>query len=73
MNTNTTLAGLSSRETQILQLLMQGLAIKNIAEQLLLSSKTVCSYKIRILEKTETKNDIELVLWAIRHKLIPIN
>jgi len=40
--------------------------VSEIGAQLKLASNTVSTYRARILEKTGTKNDVELALYAER-------
>lgn len=54
------LATLTSREREILQLVIQGLPNKLIARQLDISHRTVESHRIRILQKTGVANFLEL-------------
>lgn len=61
---------LSHREYQVFRLLSQGRSVGEIAEQLVLSSNTVSTYRARILEKTGVRNDVELALYAVRQELI---
>jgi DNA-binding NarL/FixJ family response regulator len=58
---------LSQREFQVFQLLSRGASVGEIAEQLVLSSNTVSTYRARILEKTGVRNDVELALYAVQH------
>ncbi|HMN93046.1 MAG TPA: response regulator transcription factor [Hydrogenophaga sp.] len=58
---------LSHREHQVYRLLTQGLTVTEIGAQLGLAANTVSTYRARILEKTGTKNDVELALYAERH------
>lgn len=57
---------LSHREHQVFRLLIQGLSVTQIGAQLGLAGNTVSTYRARILEKTGTKNDVELALYAER-------
>lgn len=61
-----TLACLSFRELQVLQQLGQGLRIKEVAERMLLSSKTVSTYKTRLLAKFQVRSLLELIMIAKR-------
>jgi len=63
---------LSHREYQVFRLLATGNSVGEIAEQLVLSSNTVSTYRARILEKTGARNDVELALYAVRADLAPI-
>jgi two-component system, NarL family, invasion response regulator UvrY len=58
---------LSHREHQVYRLLTQGLTVTEIGAQLGLAGNTVSTYRARILEKTGTKNDVELAIYAERH------
>jgi DNA-binding NarL/FixJ family response regulator len=58
---------LSHREYQVFRLLSAGHSVGEIGAQLKLASNTVSTYRARILEKTGTKNDVELALYAQRH------
>jgi two-component system invasion response regulator UvrY len=58
---------LSHREHQVFRLLTAGKSVGEIGAQLGLASNTVSTYRLRILEKTGTKNDVELALYAERH------
>ncbi|RYX91218.1 MAG: response regulator transcription factor [Comamonadaceae bacterium] len=58
---------LSHREHQVFRLLTAGHSVSEIGAQLSLAANTVSTYRARILEKTGTKNDVELALYAERH------
>lgn len=58
---------LSHREYQVFRLLTAGRSVSEIGAQLNLAANTVSTYRARILEKTGTKNDVELALYAERH------
>jgi two-component system, NarL family, invasion response regulator UvrY len=58
---------LSHREYQVFRLLTSGRSVSEIGAQLQLAPNTVSTYRARILEKTGTKNDVELALFAERH------
>ena len=64
---------LSHREHQVFRLLTAGKSVGEIGAQLGLASNTVSTYRTRILEKTGTKNDVELALYAERHAKSPVN
>ena len=61
---------LSQRENQVFRLLAQGQSVGQIAVSLNLSSNTVSTYRARILEKTGTRNDVELALYAVRQQVV---
>lgn len=57
---------LSHREHQVFRLLILGRSVSEIGAQLQLAPNTVSTYRARILEKTGTRNDVELALFAER-------
>ena len=61
---------LSDREYQVMCMIASGQTVKQIAEQLCLSVKTISTYRTRILQKTGMKNNAELTHYAIRNKLV---
>ena len=63
---------LSSRERQVLQLLVEGKSSVLIAQTLSLSPKTVETYRSRIMQKLNIRNILELVKFAIRQGLTSI-
>ncbi len=58
---------LSIRETEVLTMLCNQLTNKEIAEKLNISFRTVETYRLSLLEKTNSKNVIGLVVYAIRN------
>lgn len=61
---------LSDREYQIMWMIASGKTIGDIAQQLFLSPNTVSTYRSRILQKMNLKNNAELMHYAIRHQLV---
>ena len=60
---------LSSREREILQLVVEGKSSAGIAETLYLSSKTVETYRSRLMQKLEIHDLPGLVKFSIQHGL----
>lgn len=60
---------LSNREYQVFGLLVEGRSIKEIAEKMSLSAKTVSTYRVRLCEKLGVKNVVELAHYAHQHRL----
>ncbi|MDO7930262.1 response regulator transcription factor [Pseudomonas sp. KFB-139] len=56
---------LSDRELQILRLLAQGFSVNEIAQQLMISNKTVSTHKTRLMEKMSFLSNTDLVRYAI--------
>lgn len=61
---------LSNREYEVMCLLSSGKTLKEIADILCISNKTVTTYRARILEKTGLKNNAELTRYVLENKLI---
>ena len=61
---------LSSRESQVFQLLVSGKGLTEIAGTLKLNVTTVSTYRARILEKTNVKTNADLVRYAMHHNLV---
>lgn len=63
-------ARLSEREMQTLIKIASGKKLSDIAEDLMLSPKTVSVYRARLLEKLSLANNAELTVYAIRNGLV---
>jgi two-component system, NarL family, invasion response regulator UvrY len=63
-------ASLSERELQTLLKIASGKRLSDIAEELMLSPKTVSVYRSRVLEKLKLANNAELTVYAIRNGLV---
>ena len=63
-------AALSERELQTLVKIASGKRLSDIAEELMLSPKTVSVYRARVLEKLQLSNNAELTVYAIRNQLV---
>jgi len=61
---------LSDREYQVLCMLASGKTVTEMAEELALSVKTISTYRARILEKMDMKNNAELIHYAIQNQLV---
>ena len=61
---------LSDREFQVLRMIASGKSVKEIAEELSLSVKTVSTYRARILEKMGMKTTVELIRYAFKAQLV---
>lgn len=64
------LASLSDRELMVLQQLARGLTNKQIADSMMLSNKTISTYKTRLLRKLNAKTLVALLEFAKRHAVI---
>lgn len=63
---------LSKREEEVLIHLAHGKSMKQVAEDLFISVKTVETHRQHILEKLQLENSAQLVKYAIEHGLIEI-
>lgn len=61
---------LSNREFEVLRALGSGMAIKEVAQQLNLSAKTISTYRTRLLEKMGLKSRADLVRYVVEHQLL---
>jgi DNA-binding NarL/FixJ family response regulator len=59
---------LSPREQQVLNLILEGLSDKEIADQLHIASSTVHQYVHALLFKVQVRNRTELAIWAARQR-----
>jgi len=64
------IAGLTDRELTVLQYLARGHGNKAIGQAMLLSNKTISTYKTRLLEKLRLNSVIDLAEFARRNHLI---
>jgi len=61
---------LSDREYRVMWLLASGRSLQQIAEEMHLSPSTVSTYRGRILKKLGLSSNVELVHYAMKHRLI---
>jgi DNA-binding NarL/FixJ family response regulator len=61
---------LSDREFQVMRLMASGKSLAEIARMLSLSTKTVSTYRTRLLEKLDFKTNAELIRYALENGLI---
>jgi len=61
---------LSKREREVLNLILQGVQVKDISASMELKSNTISTFKKNILSKVGVSNNIELFKLALEHKII---
>ncbi len=61
---------LSDREYQVMCMIASGKTVKVIGQELALSIKTISTYRRRILEKMNMKNNAEITYYAVRQGLV---
>jgi DNA-binding NarL/FixJ family response regulator len=64
--------GLTKRESEVLELVAEGISNREIGDRLFISVKTVETHKMHILDKLGLKNTTELVKYAIKNNIISI-
>lgn len=61
---------LSDREYQIMRMMASGKQVSQVARELSLSVQTISTYRARILEKMDLKNNAEMTRYAIEKGLL---
>lgn len=61
---------LSEREKEVLKLICEGMSTAEISDRIFLSPRTVEGHRLRILEKTGTKNTAGMVAYAFKNDLV---
>ncbi|MCD4779347.1 MAG: response regulator transcription factor [Candidatus Omnitrophica bacterium] len=61
---------LSDREYEVFCKIASGKTVSEIANEMALSVKTISTYRARILEKTNMKNNAEITHYAIKNNLV---
>jgi len=61
---------LTDREYQVMLMLGSGKTVKEVAEELFLSVKTISTYRTHILDKMKMKNNAEVTLYVVKNQLI---
>ena len=61
---------LSDREYEVMCMIASGKTVKEIAQHLSLSVKTVSTYRVRVLEKMNLKTNAELTTYAMENQLV---
>ena len=63
---------LTRREMEVLELICKGHSNQEISEELYISQRTVERHRSSLLFKTDSKNSISLVIYAIKNNLVKI-
>ena len=63
-------SGLTSRQVEVLQLLAQGLSMKQVADRLKVTPRTVAFHKYNIMSHLRVETTAELVQFAMKHGLV---
>jgi DNA-binding NarL/FixJ family response regulator len=60
------------RQREVIQLLAEGLSMKQVADQLKITTRTVAGHKYTVMELLQLKTNAELVQYAIEHGIISL-
>ena len=63
---------LTSRQRQVIQLLAEGRSMKEIADILTISLRTVAAHKYRVMDFLEIKTNAEVYRYAVKHQIISV-
>ncbi|MBN2348295.1 MAG: response regulator transcription factor [Bacteroidales bacterium] len=63
---------LTQREKEVLGLICSGFSNQQISDKLFISQRTVERHRSSLLLKTDSKNSISLVIYAIKNKLVKV-
>ena len=66
------MVNLTSRQIQVLKLIVEELTSEQIAEKLKISKKTVDNHRKTLLEKTNSKGVVGLVKYAIKEGIVEL-
>lgn len=61
---------LSDREYQVMLMIAGGKTVKEIADELAFSEKTISTYRVRALKKMDMKHNAAFTYYAVKHGLI---
>ena len=61
---------LTKREQEVLNMICKGYNTREISDRLFISQKTVEGHKTNLLSKTNSRNTLNLMLFAFKHKLV---
>jgi two-component system invasion response regulator UvrY len=61
---------LSRREFQVMLMISQGLTNLEISDKLCLSPKTISTYRLRVLEKLDAHNEVDLIKIAVEQGMV---
>lgn len=61
---------LSDREFEVFKLMASGKSVSDISRQLMLSTNTISTFRLRVFEKMGFRNNLELIKYAIDNKIV---
>jgi DNA-binding NarL/FixJ family response regulator len=63
---------LTNRQREVLQLLAEGRSMKEAADILSVTPRTVAFHKYRMMEQLNLKNNADLIQYALRERIVPM-
>ncbi|MBK3516468.1 response regulator transcription factor [Carboxylicivirga marina] len=66
------LLNLTDHQVRLLEFICQGLTNQELAKKMFVTLATIESNKRRLMQKTNTKNNAGLIIWAIKNKVVEI-
>ncbi len=63
----------TQKENEVLRLICKGYSTEEMAHELNISKRTLEGYRAKLLQKTSLNNTINLVIYAIRNKLVTVD
>jgi DNA-binding NarL/FixJ family response regulator len=60
----------TARQRQVIQLLAEGRSMKETADLLNITTRTVASHKYRVMEILQIKTSAELIRYAVKHRIV---
>jgi DNA-binding CsgD family transcriptional regulator len=64
---------LTARQRDVLRLLAEGRTMREAAEILDITPRTIAFHKYRIMQEFELKNNLDLIRFAIRERVISVS
>jgi len=66
------LTAFTAKENEVLRLICKGFSTEEMANDLNISKRTVEGFRAKLLQKTNLNSTLNLVLYAIRNKLVTL-
>jgi DNA-binding NarL/FixJ family response regulator len=63
---------LTPRQREVIQLLAEGRSMKEIADTLTISLRTVAAHKYRVMEMLDIRTNADLYRYAVRHRIVGV-
>jgi DNA-binding NarL/FixJ family response regulator len=63
---------LTPRQREVIQLLAEGRSMKEIADTLTISLRTVAAHKYRVMEMLDIRTNADLYRYAVKHRIVAV-